>query len=125
MPSIYQACQEGKLPIQKGWVRNKRVFRLLHSFSGSWLGFLQLEAHLHAKHEAHRVAALGGLLPAQRMDADRLLVTGLTILALLLWVPARLLGHLGLSWLPEAALQVKGKIVHCSSELASGKIMKV
>lgn len=48
------------------------------------------------------------------MDADRLLVTGLTILALLLWVPARLLGDLGLSWLPEAALQVKGKIVHCS-----------
>lgn len=41
-----------------------------------------LEAHLHAKHEAHRVAALGGLLPAQRMDADRLLVTRLTILAL-------------------------------------------
>lgn len=60
-------------------------------------GNRHLEAHLHAKQEAHRAAALGGLLPAQRMDAGRLLATRLAISALLLWVPARPLWALGLS----------------------------
>lgn len=72
-------------------------------------GSRHLEAHLYAKHEAHRVAALGGLLPAQRMDADRLLVTRLTILALLLWVQARPLWDLGLSLVTGGCPTGKGQ----------------
>lgn len=76
-------------------------------------GTRHLEAHLHTKHEAHRVAALGGLLPAHRMDADRLFATRLTILALLLWVPARPLWDLGLSLVTRGCPMGKGKVVLC------------
>lgn len=72
-------------------------------------GTRHLEAHLHAKHKTHRVAAPGCLLPAQRMDADRLLATRLTILDLLLWVPATPLWDLRLSLVTRGCPIGKGQ----------------
>lgn len=73
-------------------------------------GTKHLEAHLHAKHEAHTQDCSLRRLAANTKDGCRSAACDTPILALLLWEPARPLWDLGLSLV---TLLVKGRLVYC------------